>query len=309
MLLTMREQLARLLVTMNRLPIQKQAAIIRALTEGSSIRAAARMIGVSKDTVSKLLVEFGEFASIYQHHKLTDLRCDQLEIDEIWSFVGAKEQHAKQPGHGDIWTFTCIDATTKLMVSWLVGTRMPETARAFLQDVKDRLHPSVRPQLTTDGHGMYPDAVAAAFNWKTKGVDFAQLVKEYGRSPDFKQQEAHRRYSPAVCTKIEKSVVFGDPDPDNISTSYVERSNLSMRMGIRRFTRLTNAFSKKAQNHAHAVSVFYLIYNFCRPHGTLTKAARGIKTTPAMAAGLTGHVWSIESILEMMNPKRALQSN
>ena len=292
---------------MNVLPIAKRAAIIRALTEGCSIRATARMVGVSKDTVSKLLVEFGEFASIYQDHRLRQLNTERVEADEIWSFIGAKAKNATKAGQGDIWTWTAIDADTKLMITWLVGPRDSESANAIMLDLRDRL--KNRIQLSTDGLGFYYDAVASAWHWKTKGVDFAQVIKEYGRDPNFAPQEAHRRYSPAVCTSMQKNVVFGDPDVSKISTSYAERANLSMRMNIRRFTRLTNGFSKKAENHAHAVSVFYFIYNFGRQHGTLTKAAKGIKTTPAMAAGLTDHVWSIEEMLELMNPERVLQSN
>jgi IS1 family transposase len=193
------------------------------------------------------------------------------------------------------------------MITWLVGSRDSESADAFMLDLRSRLNSRI--QLSTDGFGAYYNAVAKGWHWKTEGVDFAQVVKEYGGDPSFATREAHRRYSPAVCTSIQKNVVFGDPDPDKISTSYAERANLSMRMNIRRFTRLTNAFSKKAQNHAYAVSVFYFIYNFGRAHGTLTKAAKGIKTTPAMASGLTDHVWSIEEMLGLMDPARVLQSN
>jgi len=305
--LTYLKQLARLTVTMNKLPVAKQAAIIRALTEGCSIRATGRMVGVSKDTVTKLLVEFGEFASIYQDHRLRQLNTQRVEADEIWSFVGAKQRNATKRGQGDLWTWTALDADSKLMITWLVGPRTAESADAIMLDLRDRLNDRI--QLTTDGFGVYYNAVANAWHWKTKGIDFAQVVKEYGRDPNFAPQEAHRRYSPAICTSAQKNVVFGDPDVTKISTSYAERANLSMRMGIRRFTRLTNAFSKKAQNHAYAVSVFYFIYNFARPHGTLTKAAKVIKTTPAMAAGLTDHVWTVEEMLGLMDPTRVLQSN
>ena len=198
-----------------------------------------------------------------------------MEADEIWAFVGAKQRNATKAGQGDIWTFTAIDADTKLMVSWLVGPRTLATAQAFMGDVAARL--ANRVQLTTDGLRVYLQAVEGAFGWN--GVDFAILDKIYGPEP-----EGARRYSPGVCIGAEKKSVMGNPDPARVSTSYVERSNLSMRMGMRRFTRLTNGFSKKAENHAHAVSLYFMHYNFCRPHATLTKAAGGIHTTPAMAA-------------------------
>lgn len=306
----MPEHLARL-IDMNQLSLGKRARIVRALTEGCSIRATARMEGVSKDTVAKLLVDFGEFCSIYQDHKLRKLPCTRIEADEIWSFCHSKErnvspEHRGVLGHGDLWTYTAICADTKLMVSWFVGQRTSESAAIIMRDVQSRL--ANRPQLTTDGHGMYFNAVATAFHWKTKGVDYAQIVKTYGQDPDFEKQHSHRRYSPAVCTGAEKVAVFGKPDIAKVSTSYVERQNLTMRMQMRRFTRLTNGFSRKAQNHAYAVSAFYMIYNFCRAHMTLTKQ-RGVKTTPAMAAGLTDHVWTVEEVLGLMDPARVLQSN
>jgi IS1 family transposase len=197
-------------------------------------------------------------------------------------------------GDGDIWTFTAIDADSKLMVTWLVGPRSVENATAFMQDLRSRL--TQRIQLTTDGHAMYETAVRAAFRWDE--VHWAMLVKEYGT---VEGKDAARRYSPPECTGAVKVRKIGRPDPELVSTSYVERSNLTLRMQQRRFTRLTNAFSKKAENHAHAVSLFFMHYNFCRVHSTLTRANRGIHTTPAMAAGLTGHVWKIEDILGRMD--------
>jgi len=300
----MLEHLTRLNV-MNVLTDSRRAAIVRALVEGNSIRATARLTGTAKATVLKLLVELGEFCSLYQDHVLTNLPCTRIEADEIWSFVGAKQKNATKAGQGDLWTFTALDAETKLMVSWLVGERSPENAHAIMQDVASRL--AHRVQLTTDGHKMYLSAVESAFGWN--GVDYAQLVKSYGVNPDFQQKPTQKRYSPAVCTGIEKSWVMGKPDMDLVSTSFVERANLSMRMGMRRFTRLTNGFSKKAENHAHAVSLFFMFYNFCRPHQTLTKAANGIKTTPAMAACVASHVWTVEDVLARMDPKRLLHSN
>lgn len=284
---------------MNKMPVAKRAAIIRALVEGNSIRATARLTGTAKATVLKLLVELGEFCSAYQFYKLTNLPTKRVEVDEIWAFVGAKEKNATKDGQGDIWTFTALDADSKLMISWMVGQRRSDDARSFMKDVARRL--ANRVQLTTDGHNMYIGAVEYAFKWN--GADFAQLVKEYGPSSE---PDAARKYSPAECTGAHKEWVMGNPDMDLVSTSYVERSNLTIRMGQRRFTRLTNAFSKKAENHAHAVSLFFMHYNFCRAHQTLTKANGGIKTTPAMASGLTDHVWTVEEILEKMDPEYLL---
>jgi IS1 family transposase len=258
------------------------------------------MTGTDKDTVMRLLVEVGEFCSIYQHHTLTNLPCKRIECDEIWSFCGAKQGRATKKGQGDLWTFTAIDAETKLAVSWLVGPRDPKSTKRFMRDVASRL--ANRVQLTTDGWRSYPDAVERAFGWA--GADYAQLLKTYGTEAEY--ETAGRRYSPAICTGAVKVPFMGRPDSDFISTAFVERSNLTMRMSMRRFTRLTNGFSKKAENHAHAVSLHFMFYNYCRPHTTLTKAAKGVKTTPAMAIGLTDHVWTIQEILEMMNPNRLI---
>lgn len=244
-------------------------------------------------------------ARSHQDHALVNLPCKRIEADEIWSFVGAKQRNATKGGQGDLWTFTAIDADSKLMLSWIVGERSAENAHAIMRDAASRL--AERVQITTDGHKMYLAAVEAAFGWN--GADYAQLVKSYGVSPDVDQKPSQRRYSPAVCTGIQKTWVMGEPEMEKVSTSYAERSNLSMRMGMRRFTRLTNGFSKKAENHAHAVSLHFMFYNFCRPHQTLTKAAKGIKTTPAMAAKVTGRVWTVEDILARMDPARPLHSN
>lgn len=275
---------------MNRLSLTKRAAILRALTEGVSIRGTARLVGVSKTTILKLLVEVGEFCSAFQDAKLQNLSCERVQCDEIWAFVGAKERNARTPGYGDIWTFTAICADTKLMVSWLVGYRTADYARVFMDDVASRL--ANRVQLTTDGHHMYLSAVAEAFDYD---VDYAMLVKRYGKDP-----EADHRYSPPVCNGADKTWVMGKPVKEDVSTSYVERANLTIRMHNRRFTRLTNAFSKKVENHAHAISLHFMVSNFCRPHQTLTRARKGIHTTPAMAAGLTDRVWKIEDVLKMM---------
>jgi IS1 family transposase len=282
---------------MNKVTEAKRADIVRALAEGNSVRSTARLTGTAKATVLKLLVELGQFCSIYQDTVIRDLNTTRVEADEIWAFVGAKQKNAKRQGDGDIWTFTAIDADSKLIISWLVGQRNSESANPFMADVASRL--KNRIQLTTDGHNMYIEAVRKAFTFAR--VDYAMLAKSYKASETV---DGHRRYSPAVCTGCVKQRRVGRPDMDLVSTSYVERANLSMRMQMRRFTRLTNAFSKKAENHAHAVSLYFMYYNFCRQHITLTKAAKGVHTSPAMAAGLTNHVWKVEEILALMDPKR-----
>lgn len=280
---------------MNKLAAAKRADVIRALCEGNSVRATTRLTGAAKATVLKLLVEVGEFCATYQDIVLRDLPTKRVEADEIWAFVGAKAKNATREGQGDIWTYTALDADSKLMISWLVGPRNSGSTQTFMADVADRL--GHRVQLTTDGLAWYLSAVENAFGWN--GVDFAQLVKTYGLPTD--EAGAVRRYSPMECTGAHKQRVMGKPDAEKVSTSYVERTNLALRMGNRRFTRLTNGFSKKAENHAHAVSLFFMYYNFCKPHGTLTKANRGIKRTPAMAAGLTDHVWTVDEILAKMS--------
>lgn len=282
---------------MNKLPLSKQAEILRGLTEGLPIRAVSRMTGVSKTTILKLLVDVGEMAAHYQNFKLRNLTTKRVEADEIWAFVGTKQKNAKVQGQGDCWTFTAIDSDSKLMISWLVGGRTPENALTFMKDVASRL--ANRVQLTTDGHYMYFSAVAGGFSYD---VDYAMLVKHYGSDTN-----AKGRYSPAICTGAEKHWVMGSPNYQLVSTSYIERSNLTLRTQNRRFTRLTNAFSRKVENHGHAVSLFFFAYNFCKAHGTLTKAANGVKTTPAMAAGLTNRVWTMEDLLGLMDPEKVLQ--
>ncbi|MDZ4863903.1 MAG: IS1 family transposase [Gemmatimonadota bacterium] len=287
---------------MNKLTDAKRAAIVKALVEGNSIRATCRLTGAAKATVLKLLVEVGEFCDGYQNFRLRQLSAVRVEADEIWAFVGAKQQRAVRAGDGDIWTFTAIDADSKLMISWLVGARTVENASAFMQDLRSRMTRKI--QLTTDGHSMYETAVRSAFNWDE--VDRAMLVKEYGQTEGV---DGSRRYSPAVCTGATKVRKIGRPDVDLVSTSYIERSNLTLRMQQRRFTRLTNAFSKKAENHARAVSLYFMYYNFCRAHQTLTKANGGVHTSPVMAAGLTTHIWKIEEILALMDPAKVVTSN
>jgi IS1 family transposase len=283
---------------MNQLSTERRAAIVRALVEGNSIRSAARLTGTSMNTVLKLLVDVGVMCAIYQNHKLRNLACKQIQCDEIWSFCGAKQRRVNRgaQGAGDVWTWTAMDADTKLMVSWLVGRRDPKTGLAFMRDLRARL--AGRVQLTTDGHMIYVTAVERAFGWQR--VDFGQLAKTYASNP-----ESDTRYSPPVCTGAVKLIVMGNPDPERISTSFVERSNLTMRMGMRRFTRLTNAFSKKVENHAHAVALHFFYYNFCRPHQTLTKAhPNHYPTTPAMAAGVADHVWTLEDLCALLDPTR-----
>jgi IS1 family transposase len=271
------------MVNMNRLPIEKRAQILGLMVEGMSIRAISRVTGASKNTIVKLLGDVGTACSKYQDEHLRNLMCKRLQLDEIWSFVGMKQANVPAPlkgtpGIGDVWTWTAIDADTKLVASYLVADRSRHAAHMFVRDLASRL--VNRPQVTTDGYKVYLDAVAGF-----KGeVDYAVVTKIYDDVP-----EGQRRYSPPVVTGTKKEVVFGNPDPAHISTSYVERQNLSMRMGMRRFTRLTNAFSKKIENHIHAISLYFMHYNFARIHQTL-------RVTPAMEAGVSDHVWTLEEI-------------
>ena len=272
----------------NVLSTEKRTAIIAALVEGSGVRATARMVGVSKDTVSKLQLEIGAACARFQSETLRNLPSKRVQVDEIWSFVYAKAKNVPQRlsglfGVGDVWTYTAIDADSKLCISWLVGPRDGGTATEFMQDVAERL--ANRIQLSTDGHRMYLDAVEDAFGG---GVDYAMIQKIYGTAA-----EAETRYSPAICTGVKKFRVQGNPDPRHVSTSYVERQNLTMRMSMRRFTRLTNAFSKKLENHVAAVALHFMYYNFCRIHQTL-------RVTPAMAAGVTDRVWGVEEIVGLL---------
>lgn len=283
----------------NILSTEKRAQIAAALTEGNSIRATARMIGVSKNTVTKLLVDLGKACSDYQGEALRGLTCKHIEVDEIWSFCGMKAKTARRKGRendptvGDVWTFTAIDSETKLIPAWLVGARDAGCAIEFLRDLADRLAHGVRPQMTTDGHKMYLEAVEDAFGCE---IDYAMMIKEYGEDPE----DDKKKYSPARIKSCTVNVIQGDPDPERICTSYVERSNLTVRMSNRRFTRLTNAFSKKVENLAHSVSLHFIAYNFVKPHGTLTKNAGGTPTTPAMAAGVTTRPWKYEDVISQL---------
>jgi IS1 family transposase len=282
---------------MNRLPNERRVQILGMMVEGVSIRAISRMTGASKNTIVKLLADAGQACSEYQDRALRNLSCKRIQADEIWSFVYAKQRNVPQDmrgqfGVGDVWTWTALCADTKLIASWYVGTRDADAALTFMRDLASRL--ANRVQLTTDGHHAYLNAVDAAF---AGDIDYAMLVKMYGTPP-----EGQRRYSPAVCLSAEPTVVRGRPDPEHINTSYVERQNLSMRMGIRRFTRLTNAFSKKLENHIHALSIYFMHYNFVRIHQTL-------RVTPAMQAGVTNTLWSLEDMVRIVDDWEASQKD
>ncbi len=271
---------------MNRLPLTKRGQIIQMLVEGASLRATSRMADVSINTVTKLLLDVADAAHSHHDQAVRHLRCKRVQCDEIWCFVGAKQKNAspdrKADGWGDVWTWTAIDADTKLCVGYLVGGRDGWWAREFMQDIAGRIRGRV--QITTDSHRAYLEAVEGAFG---ADVDYAQLQKIYGAS-----NEPEARYSPARCIGCEMKTVSGDPDPKHVSTSFVERQNLTMRMSMRRFTRLTNAFSNKLENHAAAVALHFIHYNFARIHKTL-------RITPAMAAGIADHVWTFEEIAEL----------
>lgn len=276
---------------MNKLSVDERAEVVTLLVEGNSIRSISRITGRSQNTISRLLLELGQRCERFHDHKVRNLtKTTRLEVDEVFSFVGCKGRHvltAKKAGQvGDSWTWVAIDAENKLAVSWLVGGRDGGTADAFLQDVRSRL--SQRVQMTTDAYHVYLTAVEKAFGWN--GLDYAMLTKVYGKAS--KANEG--RYSPPPCIGVQKKWVMGEPVRDLVSTSYVERSNLTLRMHCRRFTRLTNAFSKKLEFHVAAVALHYTYYNFCRIHQTL-------KITPAMAAGVTPHKWSVEELVMLLD--------
>jgi IS1 family transposase len=286
---------------MNKLTAERRCAVVNALVEGSSIRATARMTGTAKGTILRLLAELGDACWRFHDKTVRGLKTNLVQCDEIWSFTYGKARNLPpelqgRKGLGDTWTWVGLDADSKLAVSWLVGDRDAEVGVVFLRDLASRL--AHRVQLTTDGHNAYLTAVEGAFGWN--GVDYAMLVKLYGPG-----LETDRGYSPPRCTGAMKHWVMGKPVEEEVSTSYVERQNLTMRMQMRRFTRLTNAFSKKIENHAHAVALHFVHYNFCRPHQTLTKAAKGIHQTPAMVAGLTNRVWTVADIVALLDQKAA----
>ena len=273
---------------MNQLQEQKRAQVVSCLVEGNSIRATVRLTGVAKNTVVKLLADLGAACSEYQDKTFVNLKSKRIQCDEIWSFIYAKEKNCpdakKEIGGGDVWTWTAIDADTKLIPCWLVGKRDASYAYHFMHDLAGRL--AHRVQLTTDGHKAYLNAVEDAFGAE---IDYAMLVKIYGNAPE----GGEVRYSPAQCMGARKAVITGKPDFKHVSTSFAERANLTMRMSMRRFTRLTNGFSKKIENHEHALALYFMFYNFCRIHQSL-------RVTPAMEAGIADHVWSIEEILELI---------
>lgn len=276
---------------MNKLTPEKRRQVIAVLTEGMGVNPASRVTGVSKNTILKLLADFGNVCDDLMHEKVRGLTCKRIQCDEIWAFVGAKQRQVDRGAqqYGDAWTWVAIDAETKLIVSFLIGSRDAGSAWEFMNDVAGRVTNKI--QLTTDGLATYLDAVADNFG---KDVDYGQLVKLYGDDPRIKNAPANVRYSPGVCTGCKPYARIGDPDPKHISTSFVERQNLTMRMSIRRFTRLTNGHSKKIENHCHAVAIHFAHYNFCRVHQTL-------RVTPAMEAGLADHVWELDELIAVLD--------
>ena len=274
---------------MNKLSAERRIQVVAALVEGNGIRATARMTDVSKPTILKLLADLGTACTTYQDRTLRNLTSRRIQCDEIWQFCYAKAKNVPSAknapeGAGDVWTWVAIDADTKLVPSWLIGSRDLGAAYTFMHDLADRM--AHRIQLTTDGHRVYLEAVESAFNLD---IDYAMLQKVYGADPD-----AARRYSPASIRGCSTDIVNGNPNPKHISTSYVERQNLTMRMSMKRFARLSNGFSKKIENHAHSVTLHFMYYNFARIHRTL-------RVTPAMEAGISNHVWSLEEIVGLLD--------
>lgn len=283
---------------MNRLPMDRQAAVIRALVEGNSIRSTVRITGAAKNTIVALLRNIGAACLAHHDECVRGVECKEVQCDEIWSFCGSKDKNtsdeARQRGNGDVWTWTGMDRASKLVIAYAVGKRDADTACEFVGDLASRL--AHRVQLSTDGLRLYIKPVADAFGGD---IDYGQVVKLYGPSMDGASHQ--RRYSQAACIGFERKVIQGEPKEHRICTSHMERSNLTMRMSMRRFTRLTNAFSKKLENHVFAIALHFAYYNFCRPHMTLTKKADGVPTTPAMRAGLTDRVWTLYDLLGLMD--------
>ncbi|MDI6448049.1 IS1 family transposase [Anaerobaca lacustris] len=279
---------------MNKLTREKRVRVIAALVEGNSIRATVRMTGVAKNTVSKLLCDIGQACERYHDRVMADLPCKRLQVDEIWSFCYAKQKNVPEPlkgtfGYGDVWTWVAIDADTKLVPQWLVGLRTAEWADAFIGDLAYRL--KNRVQLTSDGLKVYLNAVEEVFGGE---VDYATLVKIYGSEKSPEEPITTHKYSPGQVTGCQLTVIQGKPDPRHISTSYVERQNLTMRMSMRRFTRLTNGFSKKVENLSYAVALHFVHYNFCRIHQSL-------RMTPAMKAKVTDHLWDLDELVDLID--------
>lgn len=277
---------------MNTLSQEDRVRVVKALVEGNSLRAVSRMTSAARNSITKLLVDLGEACMRYHDSHVRNVHVRRLQCDEIWAYVGAKAKNVqlakKEIGWGDVWTWVALDADTKLVVSYLVGGRGADWAHDFMEDCASRVKGHL--QLTTDGHKPYLEAVENAFGG---GVDYATLQKIYGAS-----EETEKRYSPAKCIGCDMKVVSGAPDPRHISTSYVERQNLTMRMHMRRFTRLTNGFSKKLDNHAYAVALHFMYCNFVRIHQTL-------RVTPAMEAGLADHIWSVEELIALLPEPKA----
>lgn len=282
----MRER-CRIISDVNRLNIDKRTQIVSALVEGNSLRSTSRMCDVAFNTVLNLLPEIGSACADYQDRTLRNLKCKRIQCDECWSFVHAKQKNVPKEkrgrfGYGDVWTWVAIDAQTKLVPSFMVGNRDAQSARMFIDDLASRL--ANRIQLTTDGLKVYVDAVEDSLGCE---IDYSILSKI------FKSSQEEVRYSPAECVGIERKTVMGNPDPEHVSTSYIERQNLSMRMGMRRFTRQTNGFSKKVENHAYSVALYFMHYNFARIHRTL-------RVTPAMETGITNRLWTVEDIAGLL---------
>ena len=281
------------MTSMKKLSAADRVRIVACLVEGCSIRSTCRMTGFAKGTVIKLLVELGEACQDWHDEHVTGLRTERVQCDEIWSFCGAKAKSVAKgkEGHGDLWTWVALDADTKLAISWVIGDRDGGHAWHFMHDLAGRLNSRV--QLTTDGFSAYLDAVIDNFG---PYVDYAQLVKLYGDDPRLKGRRADARYSPGKCLGTKPYARIGIPEPKHISTSFVERQNLTMRMGMRRYTRLTNAFSKKVANHSAMTSLHFMYYNFCRVHQTL-------RVTPAMEAGIADHVWEIAELVGILEER------
>jgi IS1 family transposase len=285
---------------MNALTSDRQAAVIRALVEGNSLRSTARLTGVARNTVSNLLRDLGAHCKNHHDRFVRGIAPERVQMDEIWSFCEMKEKNVKPErkgtGPGDVWTWVALDPDTKLVIGYKCGNRDMETGQEFVNDVAGRI--TARVQITSDGLPVYKRAIVNRFGGRgsAMGTDYAQLVKVFGGT---NEPDGARRYSPAKLIRVEKHVVMGSPAPEHISTSMVERQNLHMRMSMRRFTRLTNAFSKKLEFHLYAIALHYTYSNYCRVHSTLTRAA-GKPTTPAMAAGLADKVWSIDDLLSLL---------
>jgi IS1 family transposase len=279
---------------MNRLSTDKRAQIVAALVEGNSIRGTCRLTGACKDAVLKLVRDLGAACAAHHNSMVRGVRTRRVECDEAWSFCYAKAKNVsdekKAQGAGDVWTWVAIDADSKLILSYLCGGRDASWACKFMEDLASRV--TTRIQITTDGHRAYAEAVEGAFGME---VDYAMLIKLYGAPSD----QPDTRYSPAQCIGTRTGVLSGSPDPEHISTSFIERQNLNLRMGVRRFTRLTNAFSKKFENHCHHVAIYHAYYNFCRVHQTL-------RVTPAMEAGLADHVWTLEELVALLDFKLSI---